>query len=80
MILHAWGWCTGTTLRDGMGREDRGGFRMVNTYIPWQIHFDMWQNEYNTVQLKNKIKMFLKKGKDLELGQIGGRRRRGRQR
>ena len=21
MILDAWGWCTGTTQRDGMGRE-----------------------------------------------------------
>ena len=28
-ILDAWGWCTGTTQRAGMGREDGGGFRMV---------------------------------------------------
>ena len=34
MILDAWGWCTGTTQRDGMGREERGGFRMGNTGIP----------------------------------------------
>ena len=27
-------WCTGTTLRDGMGREEGGGFRMGNTGIP----------------------------------------------
>ena len=33
-ILDAWGWCTGTTQRDGMGREDGGGFRMGNTCIP----------------------------------------------
>ena len=33
-ILDAWGWCTGTTLRDGMGREEGGGFRMGNTCIP----------------------------------------------
>ena len=26
-----WGWCTGTTQRDGMGREEGGGFRMGNT-------------------------------------------------
>ena len=35
-IIHpmdAWGWCTGTTQRDGMGREE-GGFRMGNTCIP----------------------------------------------
>ena len=32
--LDAWGWCTGTTQRDDMGREEGGGFRMGNTYIP----------------------------------------------
>ena len=30
----AWGWCTGTTQRDGTGREGGGGFRMGNTCIP----------------------------------------------
>ena len=29
-ILHAWGWCARTTQRDGMGREEGGGFRMGN--------------------------------------------------
>ena len=33
-ILDSWGWCTGTTQRDGMGREEGGGFRMGNTCIP----------------------------------------------
>ena len=33
-ILDAWGWCSGTTQRDGMEREDGGGFRMGNTCIP----------------------------------------------
>ena len=33
-ILDAWGWCTGTTRRDGMGREDGGGFRRGSTCIP----------------------------------------------
>ena len=32
-ILDAWGWCTATTQRDGMGREEGGGFRMGNTCI-----------------------------------------------
>ena len=32
-MLDAWGWCTGTTQRDGMGREEGGGFRMGNTCI-----------------------------------------------
>ena len=56
MILDAWGWCTGTTQRDGMGREEGGGFRMGNTCILWQIHFDIWQNHYNIEKFKNKIK------------------------
>ena len=30
----AWGWCTGKTQRNGMGREEGGGFRMGNTCIP----------------------------------------------
>ena len=34
MILDAWGWCTGMTQRDGKGREEGGGFRMGNTFIP----------------------------------------------
>ena len=33
-----------------------GGFRMGNT---WQIHFDIWQNQYNIVKLKNKIKTII---------------------
>ena len=33
-ILDAWGWCTGTTQRDGMGRQEGGGFRMGNMCIP----------------------------------------------
>ena len=33
-ILDAWGWCTGTTQRVGMGREEGGGFRMGNTCKP----------------------------------------------
>ena len=30
MILDAWGWCTGITQRDGMGRKVGGGFRSGN--------------------------------------------------
>ena len=30
----AQGWCTGMTLRDGMGREVGGAFRMGNTCTP----------------------------------------------
>ena len=34
MILDAWGLCTETTQRDGTEREEGGGFRMGNTYVP----------------------------------------------
>ena len=34
MILDAWGWCTGTTQRNGTAREEGGGFRMGNMCIP----------------------------------------------
>ena len=30
----AWGWCTGMTQRDDMGREVGGGFRIGNTCTP----------------------------------------------
>ena len=33
-IQDAWGWCTGMTQRDGMGREGGAGFRMGNTCTP----------------------------------------------
>ena len=33
-MLDAWGWCTRTAQRDGMGREEGGGFGMGNTCIP----------------------------------------------
>ena len=33
-ILDAWGWSTGKIQRDGMGREEEGGFRMGNTLLP----------------------------------------------
>ena len=33
-IQDSWGWCIGVTQRDGMGREEGGGFRMGNTCIP----------------------------------------------
>ena len=38
-----------------MGREEGGGFRMGTHVYLWQIHFDIWQNQYNIVKL-NKIK------------------------
>ena len=36
-----------------MGREEGSGWG-THVYL-WQIHFDIWQNQYNIVKL-NKIK------------------------
>ena len=59
MILDAWGWCT---QRDGTGREE-GGFSGLGTHVhPWQIHVNVWQNQYSIVK-QNKVKIFKKKRK-----------------
>ena len=34
LIQDTWGWCTGMTHVDGMGKEVGGGFRMGNTCTP----------------------------------------------
>ena len=41
-MLDAWGWCTGTAQREGMGREEGGGFRMGSTGIPVADSFRCW--------------------------------------
>ena len=43
------------------GRREKGSGWGTHVY-PWQIHFDEWQNQYNTVKLKNKIKLKKIKG------------------
>ena len=40
------------------GRREKGSGWGTHVYL-WEIHFDIWQNQYNIVKL-NKIK-FLKK-------------------
>ena len=37
-----------------MGREEGSGWG-TRVYL-WQIHVDIWQNQYNIVKLKNKKK------------------------
>ena len=37
------------------GRKEEGSGWGTHVYL-WQIHFDMWQTQYNIVKLKNKIK------------------------
>ena len=38
----------------GERREEGSGWR-THVY-QWQIHFDIWQNQYTIVKLKNEIK------------------------
>ena len=46
------------------GRREAGSGWGTHVYL-WQIHFDIWQNQYNIVKFKNKIKFkkILKKKK-----------------
>ena len=46
-----------------MGREEEEGSGWGTHVYLWRIHFDIWQNQYNIVKLKNKIKLKEKKKK-----------------
>ena len=37
------------------GRREEGSGWGTHVYL-WRIRFDIWQNQYNIVNLKNKIK------------------------
>ena len=60
----AQGWCTGMTLRDGMGRELRGGFRTGETCTPMADSCEYMAKPLNIVTLlpisclKSPNKMF----------------------
>ena len=38
------------------GRREEGSGWGTHVYL-WQIHVDIWQNQYNIVKIKNKIKL-----------------------
>ena len=47
----AQGWCTGMPLRDGMGREVGGGFRIGNTCTPVADSCEcMAKNHHNIIK------------------------------
>ena len=49
-----------------MGREEGSGWG--TRVCLWRIHFDIWQNQYNIVKFKNKIKLKIKlKKKGIEI-------------
>ena len=50
-----------------MGREE-GSEWGTHVYL-WRIHFDIWQNQYNSVKFKSKIK-FKKKLKKKKKGKL----------
>jgi len=45
------------------GRTDEGSGWGTHVYL-WRIHFNVWQNQYNIVKFKNKIKF--KKNKKIK--------------
>ena len=49
-IQHAWGWCTGMTQRDVVGKEVGGGLSLGSHVHPWWIHVNVWQNQYSIVK------------------------------
>ena len=51
----------------GERREEGSGWG-THAYL-WRIHFDIWQNQYNIVKFKNKIK-FKKMHRDSLLGHL----------
>ena len=50
MMQDAWGWCTDMTQWDGTGMVEGGGSGWGACVYPWQIHGDVWQNQYNIVK------------------------------
>ena len=41
----------------GWGRRREEGSGWGARVYMWRIHFDVWQNQYNIVKFKNKIKL-----------------------
>ena len=67
--FYAWYWMLGAGALGrprGMvwgGRREEGSGWGTQVYL-WQIHFDVWQNQYNIVKFKNKIKFKTSKQKN----------------
>ena len=56
------------------GRREEGSGWGTHVYL-WWIHFDIWQNQYNIVKFKNKIKLKLQKKKKRKIrGKMGSLR------
>ena len=49
MIQDVWGWCTGMTLRDGMGREVGGGGLQDGEHMYTHGRFMLMYGKTNTI-------------------------------
>ena len=49
-IQDAWGWCTGMIQREDIGWEVGGGSCLGTRVHLWQIHVNVWQNQYSIVK------------------------------
>ena len=49
-----------------MRREEGGGSGWGTRVYLWRMHVDIWQNQYNIVNLKNK-KIYIKKKKNIRV-------------
>ena len=56
------------------GRREEGSGWGTHVCL-WRIHLDIWQNQYNIVKFKNKIKFFKKEKKNSILLHQEGRGR-----
>ena len=52
------------------GRREEGSGWGTHVCL-WWIHFDIWQNQYNIVKFKNKIKLKKKKNPPVNAGDTG---------
>ena len=59
-IQDAWGWCTGMTQRDDMGREVGGGFRIGNSCTPVVDSCQCMAKPIQYCKVKFLKKIFLK--------------------
>ena len=53
-------WCTGTTQRDGMGREVGGCFRVGTHVHPWLIHVNVWRKPQYCKAISLQLNKFKK--------------------
>ena len=51
------------------GKREEGSGWVTQVCLLW-IHFDIWQNQYNIVKFKNKIKLKKKRWKGFERGSL----------